>query len=406
MRTAYHNTAFSVSTFDDPAEVHTRAHGASSSWVLWLMVTAVAAALGWAWTARVDQVSRAPGVVISSSRVQVIQAVDAGALAQLKVREGDRVERGQVLAVLEQTRSTAAVRELDAKLAALKAQAVRLRAELSGAASEPVFPAELLGFRDVVASQRSLWRQKRESLQEELRTLTVAVNLASEDAALVEKLVATGDVSRAEMIRARRALNEADAQLVNRRNKYFQDARTELAKVEDDIGQAEQVRTQRAQQLVDSVIKAPLAGVVKNVRVTTQGGVLRAGEELLQIVPLDDQLIIEAKLKPSEIAQIKPGLKANIRFDPFDYTVFGAVSGEVTYVSADTLKEDSRSGEQTYYRVHVRTSAAPVRSQTGHVLDVLPGMTAQVDVRTGERSMMDYLLKPLRKTMFESMGER
>jgi adhesin transport system membrane fusion protein len=404
-------TTYSVSTLDDPTQHRPRptpkgGGGNKASIVLWLMILLMIVALIWASVARVDQVTRATGSVIASSRVQVIQAVDGGALAELKVKEGDRVERGQVLAQLEQGRSAAAVAEIDAKLAALRAQAMRLRAEALDAA-EPVFPPELLSnFPEVISAQRALFRQKRSGLQEELRTLKVAVALATEDAGLISQLAASGDVSRSEVIRAQRALNEADAQLVNRRNKYFQDARTELAKVEDDLGQAEQVRTQRAQQVMDSVIKAPVGGIVKNVRITTQGGVLRAGDELLQIVPVDDQMVIEAKVRPSEIAQIKPGLPANIRFDPFDYTVYGAVAGKVTYVSADTLKEDTRTGEQTYYRVHIATSAAPVRTQTGNVLEVLPGMTAQVDIRTGDRSMMDYLLKPLRKTLTESLGER
>ncbi len=401
-------TTYSVDTLDDqtPNPRRRRPEGRNAiSLVLWLLIALVIAAFAWAMLARVDQVTRATGSVIASSRVQVIQAVDGGALADIRVKEGDRVERGQILAQLEQARSAASVAEVDAKLAALKAQAIRLRAEVTDA-GEPVFPPELAAFPDVLTTQRALWRQKRGNLQEELRTLKVAVDLATEDANLVDKLAASGDVSRSEQIRAKRALNEAQAQMVNRRNKYFQDARTELAKIEDDLGQVEQVRTQRAQQLIDTVIKAPVAGIIKNVRITTQGGVLRAGEELLQIVPIDDQLVVEAKVKPSEIAQIKPGLAANVRFDPFDYTVYGSVVGKVIYVSADTLKEDTRAGEQTYYRVHVATSAAPVRTQTGHVLDVLPGMTAQVDIRTGDRSMMDYLLKPLRRTMNESLGER
>jgi membrane fusion protein, adhesin transport system len=401
-------TTYSVDTLDDQAPIRRRRppDGRNTiSIVLWLLIALVVAAFAWAMLARVDQVTRATGSVIASSRVQVIQAVDGGALADIKVKEGDRVERGQVLAQLEQARSAASVAEVDAKLAALKAQAIRLRTEVTDG-GEPIFPPELAAFPDVLTTQRALWRQKRGNLQEELRTLKVAVDLATEDAALVDKLAASGDVSRSEQIRAKRALNEAEAQMVNRRNKYFQDARTELAKIEDELGQVGQVRTQRAQQLIDTVIKAPVAGIIKNVRITTQGGVLRAGEELLQIVPIDDQLVVEAKVKPSEIAQIKPGLTANVRFDPFDYTVYGSVTGKVIYVSADTLKEDTRAGEMTYYRVHVATSAAPVRTQTGHVLDVLPGMTAQVDIRTGDRSMMDYLLKPLRKTMTESLGER
>lgn len=379
--------------------------GSRHSLVLWILVLAMLAATLWATFYQIDEVTRATATVISSSRVQVIQSVDGGVIESLKVKEGDRVERGQVLATLNQTRVAASVKELDARLAALKAQAARLQAEVIGAEAIQ-FPQEVRKFPDLIQVQKALFTQKRLGLKEEVRTLELALKLATEDAKLVLALAKTGDVSRSEVIRAERAANEADAQLVNRKNKYLQDARAELAKAEDDIAQNEQVRTQRVQQLEESIFTALMPGVVKNVRVTTIGGVLRAGEELMQIVPADDQLIIEAKVRPADIASLQRGLVASIRFDPFDYTVFGAVRGKVTYVSADTLKEDTKTGEQSYYRVHVATLGTPVTSQTGRVLEILPGMTAQVDIRTGERSVLNYLLKPLRKTIAESFGER
>lgn len=375
------------------------------SLVLWVLLAALVALFAWAAIYRVDQIIRGMGAVISSSRVQVIQVVDGGVLKSLKVKECDQVRQGEVIALLDQTRFGASVMELDARLAALKAQSARLRAEVLGAPGIS-FPPEVLQFPDLVKVQQALFTQRRQSLNEELRTLEVAVRLAREDAQIVAQLAKSGDVSRSEVIRSERALNEAEAQLINRRNKYFQDAQVELAKVEDDINQNEQIRTQRNQQLTDSVIKTPVDGIVKNVRVTTLGGVMRAGDELMQIVPLDDKLIIEAKVRPADIAQVRPGLPAAIRFDAFDYTIYGAVDGTVTYVSADTLKEETRTGEQTYYRVHVETAGNPVMTRIGHELDILPGMTAQVDIRTGDRTVLEYLLKPLRKTISESMGER
>jgi adhesin transport system membrane fusion protein len=380
-------------------------HSAWHSLVLWILVAGLVAGTAWASLYRIDQVTRGAGTVIASSRIQVIQAVDGGVLKSLKVREGDAVQQGEVLAILDQTRFAAQVMELDSRLAALHGQAARLRAEVTGAA-EINFPAGAQDFPELIAVQRALFTQKQQGLEEELRTLGVAVKLAREEAQLVAELAKTGDVSRSEVIKAERALNDAEAQLINRKNKYYQEARVELAKTEDDIGQNEQIRTPRAQQLSDTVLKAPVSGIVKNVRITTQGGVLRAGEELLQIVPLDDVLIVETRIRPADIALLKPGLKATIRFDPFDYTVYGSVSGKVSYVSADTIKEEGKSGEVTYYRVHVSTTAKPVKTTTGRTLDILPGMTAQVDIRTGDRTVLEYLLKPLRKTLTESFGER
>ena len=389
----------------DRADIDDDERRGRHSRVIWILVAAFIVAIVWVSVYRVDQVVRATGTLISSSRVQVIQAVDGGVLESLKVKEGDTVKRGQVVAVLDQARSAASVKEYDARLAAMTAQAARLRAEVTDA---PVlrFPPGVEKFPEIVVVQNALFTQKRQGLAEELRTLTVAVTLAREDARLVAELARNGDVSRSEVIRSERILNDVEAQLVNRRNRYYQDARIELARTEDEIGQNEQVRNMRLQQLKDSVLVAPVAGIVKNVRVTTQGGVLKAGEELLQIVPLDDQLIVEAKVRPSDIGLLKKELPASIRFDAFDYTVYGAVSGKVAYISADTIKEDTRTGEQTYYRVHVVTSGNPVKTRTGRTVEIVPGMTAQVDIRTGDRTVLEFILKPLRKTLTESLGER
>ena len=374
--------------------------------VLWLLMLGLLAFIYWASHFRIDEVARASGEVIASSRVQVIQAVDGGVLSKLNVREGDRVVPGQILAQLDQVRVGAAVREIEARLFALKAKATRLRAEVTGA-KKLVFPQEVRDkFLEQADVELALFRQRRTGLAEELRTLKVAVELAQEESELIESLMNSGDVNRSEIIRAKRATNEAEARLINRRNKFLEDARVELTRVEDEVAQNEQILTQRRQQLEDSVFTALVPGIVKNIRITTIGGVLRAGDELMQIIPVDDELIMEAKIRPADIARVRPGLVATIRFDPFDYTIYGNVKGEVVYVSADTLKENTPQGEEIYYRVHVSPQTSPVTTSTGRVLDILPGMTAQVDIRTGDRTLMDFLLKPLRKTISESFGER
>ena len=360
----------------------------------------------WAMFFRIDEVAKATGEVIASSRVQVIQAVDGGVIAELNVKEGDRVKLGQVLARLHQTRVGASVGEIEARLYALKAKATRLRAEVTGE-DQPQFKNELVKqFPETVAVERALFKQRRIGLNEELRTLQVAVQISRKEQDLIEKLYQNGDASGSELLRAQRNMNDAEARLVNRKNKFLEDARMELAKVEDDTAQNEQILTRRLQEKSDSVFVAHVPGIVKNVRVTTVGGVLRAGEEIMQIVPVDDDLLIEAKVSPADIARINPGLEANIRFDPYDYTIYGAVKAKVVYVSADSLKEDTQRGKDIYYRVHVKPDIAPVTSNTGKALEIQPGMTAQIDIRTGDRSLMNYLLKPIRRTLAESFGER
>jgi adhesin transport system membrane fusion protein len=355
---------------------------------------------------QIDEVARAGGEVITSSRVQVIQSVDGGVLQELLVREGDRVKPGQVLARLDQTRSASTVGEINARLFALKAKVARLRAEVVGR-KDLTFPETLQEQApETTRVERALFDQRRTGLSEELRTLRVAVTLAERELALVRDLYDDGDSSGSELLRAERGLNEAEAQLINRRNRFLEEARLELTKAEDEIAQNEQLLIRRLEEQANSVFTALVLGIVKNVRVTTVGGVLGPGEELMQIVPIEDELLIESRVSPADIGRVAPGLEANLRFDPFDYTIYGAAPGTVTYVSADTLKENSEQGTTVYYRVHVKPDTAPIRTTTGQILQIVPGMTVQVDIRTGRRSLMDVLLKPLRKTLKESFGER
>lgn len=381
-------------------------HRRKLGWVLGPLAIGFAAFVIWAMNFRIDEVARAHGEVIASSRVQVIQAVDGGVLSELKVKEGDRVKAGEILARLDLTRVSTTVGETEARLFALRAKSARLRAEVTAAAT-PDFPrVPSMSLQDQVEVERALFRQRKEGLKEELRTLQVALDLARKKLELVEQLKASGDTSGSEVLSAKNAVNDAEARLISRRNKFYEDARVELTRAEDEISQNEQVLERHEQERKDAVFRSKVNGIVKNIRVTTVGGVLRQGEEIMQIVPVDDELIVEVKVSPADIARVHPGLEANIRFDPFDYTIFGTVAAKVTYVSADTLKEQTNRGEDIYYRAHLVPGRTPVTTNTGKTLDILPGMTAQVDIRTGDRTLMDYLLKPLRKTLMDSFGER
>ncbi|MDQ7076063.1 MAG: HlyD family efflux transporter periplasmic adaptor subunit [Gammaproteobacteria bacterium] len=381
-------------------------HLQHSSYVLWFILIGLTSFIVSANYLRIDEVAKASGEVIASSRVQVIQAIDGGVLSELNVWEGDRVKAGQILAKLDQTRAQAAVSEVEARLFALRSKAIRLRAEVTGARSLD-FPVEFeKNSSDTVKVEKALFQQRRYGLRQDLSTLRTAVSLAKEHLDLVKELLQTGDVSRSEHLTSKRNLNEANAKLINRKNRFLEEVQTELTTVEDELSQNEQILKQRQEQLDSCLFIAQVPGIVKNIRMTTVGGVLRAGEEMMQIIPVDDQLIIEAKVSPSDIAQIRKGLESNIRFDPFDYTIHGGVTGKVTYVSADTLKEETAKGTEIYYRVHIVPDSNPVTTTTGKVLEVLPGMTTQVDIRTGDRTLMNFLLKPLRKTLSESFGER
>lgn len=209
-----------------------------------------------------------------------------------------------------------------------------------------------------------------------------------------------------ELLRVNRQVNDADAAIVQRRNRFLEEAQTALSAAQDDISQSEQVLRRHQQELQSTAFTAALRGIVKNIRVTTIGGVLHSGEELMQIVPLDDTRIIEVKVLPKDIARVAAGLPAAIRLDPFDYTMWGFLPGRVTYVSADTIKEEgaAQGQAQTFYRVYVQPDGD--ETSTGRKITIVPGMTGQIDIRTGSRSLLEYLLKPLRRTLAEAFRER
>lgn len=381
-------------------------HKKKRSLIVWPILTALVAFVVWAEYFYIDEVAQAQGEVIASSRVQLIQSVDGGVISELNVREGDRVQAGQILGQLDQTRLSASVGEIESRVFALKAKAIRLRAEILGD-KKLTFPQDMLSrYQDIAQVEKALFEQRKTGIKEELRTLQVSVSLAQEEQDIVKHLQTSGDVSSSEMLKAREALNAAEAKLINRKNQFLEEASAELAKVEDDLGQSEQILARKQQELQDSVFIAKVPGIVKNVSVTTVGGVLRAGEEIMQIIPIDDELLVEAKIRPQDIARVKPGLLANIRLDPFDYTIYGGVEAKVVYVSADTLKEESSKGEEIYYRVHVIPLQQPITTTIGRQIEMLPGMTAQVSIKTDKRTLMDYLLKPLRKTLSQAFGEK
>ena len=380
-------------------------HDAGHGGVVYLILAAVLVFIAWASVFTLDEVARGSGEVITPSRIQVIQSVDGGVLEVLNVREGDTVAPGDELARLDPTRFAASVGEIDARLYALRAKAARLRAEVVGEEAL-VLPENVRAVVPEIAEVESaLFKQRREGLIAELKVLREGVDLSRRELSLVSALRSQGDASGAELLRAERTLNEAESRLINRRNQYYEEARQELAKAEDDIAQTEQQLISRQEEQDNSIFRAQLPGVVKNIRVTTVGGVLRPGDELMQIVPAEDNLLLEARISPSDIGRVVRGLSANIRLDPFDYTIYGTVKGKVTYVSADTIKEESENGTEIFYRVHVKPDSLPVKTTTGEKLTLSPGMTAQVDVRTGERSLMNYLLKPIRKTLSSAFGE-
>ena len=372
--------------------------------LIWGSFLTIAGFVVWANWAELDQITRANGQVIASSRNQVIQSPDGGVLAALPVREGSQVKRGELLASFDKTRFEAGYLESAAKAAALMASIARLNAEIFG--DKPKFPPELAQYPELRATQLALFNKRQSAVSEEIGALEQSQALIKAELEMNLPLLKTGDVSRAEILKLQRQGAEIQGQITNRRNKYLQDIQTDLAKAQEDLASVLQILAQRKEQLNYTEIRSPMDGVVRSVRLTTLGGVAKPGEEIMQIVPLNDDMIIEVKVKPADIAFVRPGLPASVKLDAYDYTIYGTLKGEVIYISADTLNEEVRSNEQPYYRVQIKTGTLNLVSRSQQRIDIQPGMTATVEIKTGSNTVLRYLTKPITKTISESLGER
>lgn len=376
----------------------------SSRILIWASLFAIVGFLGWASWAELDQITRANGQVIASSRNQVIQSLDGGVMDELLVREGTVVKRGQMLFRFDKTKTQAAYLESAAKAAALKATVARLNAEVFG--GNPKFPPELQDYPEFLNNQQVLFTKRQSAINEEISALRQALLLVKSELEMNLPLLKTGDVSRAEVLKLQRQVADIQGQITNRHNKYLQDSQTDLAKAQEDLAGVMQILAQRKEQLDSTEARSPMDGVVRSVRLTTRGGVARPGEEIMQIVPIDDDLIIEAKVKPADIAFIKPGLPATVKLDAYDYSIYGTLKGEVIYISADTLNEEVRGNDQPYYRVQIKTKGRNLTSREKDRIDIQPGMTAMAEIKTGSNTVLRYLTKPITKTLSESLGER
>ena len=373
-----------------------------------LLFVALTTFLLWAALFEIDQTVRAQGQIIPMARTQVIQSVDGGVLEKMLVEEGQTVKAGQQLAVLERERSIAGFDESRAKEAALTAAFTRAQAEASGRVLE--FGSNLKRFPEFIAVQQALYEQRKRGLQEELATLKDALDMAKEELRMNEVLLKNGDTSQLEVMRAKRQVGEIEGKINATRNKYLQEARAEATKTSEDLASNHYKLNERQSILGKTILAAPIAGVVKYLKLTTIGGVLRAGDELMQISPTESEMVFEVKINPADIGQLRTGLPVSIKLDAFDYSIYGSLDGTLTYLSSDTLAEQGANGQtSTYYRAQVRIDAERAKTHPNPKLASValkPGMTATVDIRTGNRSVLKYLAKPVYKAFGGAMNER
>ncbi|MGD8105457.1 HlyD family efflux transporter periplasmic adaptor subunit [Pantoea sp. FN0302] len=379
-----------------------KTHERRTSLIIWLCSAALVIFLVWAHFAILDEVTVGTGKVTPSSRAQVIESLDGGIVNQLNVHEGDIVSKGQVLARLDPTRFQSNFGEAQSKVRTLRASAERLRAELTG---EPLqFSEQTLREPELVARETQLYESRRRNLLETVNNLQQSLKLVQEELRMTAPLVAKGAAGEVEVIRLRRQVSELRGKIDEARNEYAVRAREEQVKNNAELDAQLQGLTGKEDQLTRATLLSPVRGIVKDIQVTTVGGVLQPGGKLMEIVPLEDQLLIETRINPRDIAYIRPGLPAVVKITAYDSSIYGDLDGEVETVSPDTLQDEVKR-DQYYYRVYVRTQKAELTNRAGRKFPILPGMVANVEIKTGQKSVMDYLIKPLNK-INEAMRER
>jgi adhesin transport system membrane fusion protein len=372
-------------------------------WALYLVMTVLVVFIAWAALAELEEVTSGSGRIVPSGREQVVQSSEIGVLAEILVAEGDTVEAGQPLLRIDDVRLGANVKESQSRVDALVLAGIRLRAESQGTAlSFP--PAITVRNTALVRSETETHEAKRRALDGLVKSQEQALRLAQEEMQITEPMAARGLVSDLDVLRIRRTMVEARGRIDEARSKYRADAAAELARVEAELGSQNAALVGREDSFKRTVLRAPKRGIVKNLRANTIGGVVQVGQDLLEIVPLDEALLVETRIRPADIAFLRPGLQAVVKVTAYDSGIYGWLDGTLIQVSADTIRDEVRRDE-TYYRVLVQTKRSELVAPGGKLLPIIPGMLAQVDIKTGHKSVLSYLFKPVLRAR-EALRER
>ena len=410
---------------------------------VWLVSLLLLTALAWAKFAVLEEVTMGEGKAIPSSKIQVIQNLEGGIVAEIFVREGQLVNKGDVLLRLDDTRFLSNRGESDADRMALTARLERLQAEAAGRPLE--MPAEItLKAPQLVEDELALYNSRQDRLHSEQRTLNEqlrqktqelaefsskqqqyrsSLGLIQQELNMSQPLVSSGAISEVEILRLRRsavemrgsldattlAIPRAQAGISEIKSKMEE---SELAFRSDAFKELNEVRTELQKITASSLaiedrvsrttVQSPVYGIIKQLKVNTIGGVVQPGSDLLEIVPLEDNLLIEARIRPQDVAFLHPGQSAMVKFSAYDYTIYGGLKAKLELIGADTITDEKGN---SFYLIQVRTDKSHLGSAE-HPLLIIPGMVATVDIITGKKSVLDYLLKPVLKARSEAMRER
>jgi len=412
--------------------------------IVWTTFAFIAVFIIWAAFANISETTVGEGKVIPSSQIQVVQNLEGGIVSEIRIKVGDVVQKNQVLMLIDDTRYASSFQENKAKNDALTAKIARLSAEVSGQAFN--LPAQFrkdnpdLANRELTLYQQrqaeynantAVFRQQTDQRTQELKEkrsrlaqINTSLELLNRELTMSRPLVKQGAMSEVELLRLERQANDLKGELestkitIPRLESAVAEAKNKLesyvAKFRADaLAELNQVRAEQEgtaatgvalkDRVERAVVRSPLAGTVKSVKVTTIGGVVQPGSELLEIVPLEDNLLVEARVKPRDIAYLRPGQESLVKITAYDFSIYGGFPAKLEYISADSIT-DEKKGE-SYYLVRVRTtSSTPARSEKP--LAIIPGMTATVHIETGEKTFLHYLMKPIIKTKEMAFRER
>ena len=374
----------------------------AAMWAVYLLLAAIAMAVAWAGFSQVDIVAKANGRVVPDGKEQVIASLEGGILRELLVREGQQVTEGQALAMLDPTRFESQQAEGTSKKLALLGTLARLQAEATGKALK--FPDEIP--EAVAAAEIESNEARQRALNEAVETTGRSAALLQRELNMAQTMSARGLMSEVEVMRVRRQLNDLQLQTQERINRFRQEAAGEMVRVRNELALLEEQMVVRDDALRRTTLLSPVRGVVKTVRANTVGGVVQPGAPVMEILPLGPRVLVEARVKPADIGFVRTGQEVRVKLSAYEHTIYGMLDGTVVSISPDAMGDPDKAATPggTWYRAMVRADPSGLQ-KAGKPLSVLPGMTGTVEIRTGQRSVLAFMLRPMVKSQ-EAFRER
>ena len=365
--------------------------------VSFLLLNAILITIGilvvWSAFSYVDEVTHAEGRIIPSSRMQIVQNMEGGIVRSINVKQGDVVEKDDVVLQMESVQYSS---ELDSKkqqVMSLMAKQARLQAEVNDQSLQ--FTKEFSAMASqYVQTEMSEFDSRRRRLNADVNLLESQLNSGQQELEIVRKMTERGLEPQIELVRTQARVDELRNKIESMKRQFKSESATELSRVVLELNPLRQTLPAYADKLNRTQVKAPLKGVVNRVMVNTVGGVIKPGEPIVEIVPFDDTLVVEAQIRPQDIGFIHLGQSANVKITAYDYSIFGSLKGKITNISPDSVSKEERGQVMYYYVARIETSAKVIQSLEKN-LPIIPGMQAQVDIITGNKSVLSYLLKPL-----------